>query len=97
LYALSAGKAIVTTPFLLANEMISAKLAMRCEFKNPDSIANCVLKLLKNTSIRKRLEKQAYSYSIDKGWANIAKKYIDLFNKAKIMPFEKSTKILLRA
>jgi glycosyltransferase involved in cell wall biosynthesis len=59
LYALSAGKAIVTTPFLLAEEMISSRCALRCEFRNPDSIANCILKILKNTNIRERLEMNA--------------------------------------
>jgi glycosyltransferase involved in cell wall biosynthesis len=97
LYAMSAGKAIVTTPFLLAEEMISSRCAMRCEFRNPDSIANCILKLLKNTSIRKRLEKQAYLYSKDKSWSNIAMKYVDLFNEASIRPFKKSTNIIPRA
>jgi glycosyltransferase involved in cell wall biosynthesis len=95
LYALSAGKAIVTTPFLLAEEIISAGCAMRCEFRDSDSIAICVLKLLQNSGIRKKLEKQAYNYSKDKGWSNIALKYIDLFNEASIRLFEKSKDILL--
>jgi glycosyltransferase involved in cell wall biosynthesis len=90
LYALSAGKAIVTTPFLLAEEVILGGCAMRCEFRDSDSIDICVLELLINTSLRKRLEKQAYFYSKDKGWSNIALKYVDLFNEACIKLFEKS-------
>jgi glycosyltransferase involved in cell wall biosynthesis len=95
LYALSAGKAIVTTPFLLAEEIISGGCAMRCEFRDSDSIAICVLKLLQNTSLRKRLEKQAYFYCKDKGWSNIALKYVDILNEAGIGLFEKSKDILL--
>jgi glycosyltransferase involved in cell wall biosynthesis len=95
LYAMSAGKAIVTTPFLLAEEMISSRCAMRCEFRSPDSIANCIVKLLKNTSIRKRLEKKAYYYSRDKVWSIVAMNYVELFNEASIKPFENSTDIIL--
>jgi glycosyltransferase involved in cell wall biosynthesis len=95
LYALSAGKAIVTTPFLLAEEIISSRCAMRCEFRNPDSITNCILKILENINIRKRLERQAYKYSRDKTWSNIAMKYVDLFNEAYRRSFEKTTNILL--
>jgi glycosyltransferase involved in cell wall biosynthesis len=95
LYALSAGKAIVTTPFLLAEEIISEGYAMRCDFKDSYSIAICVLKLLKNTTLRKRLEKKAYFYSKDKGWSNIAIRYTDLLNEASVKLHKTSKDILL--
>jgi CBS domain-containing protein len=39
LYALSTGKAIVSTPFLHAQEVMDEGAAMRCDFKDPGSIA----------------------------------------------------------
>jgi glycosyltransferase involved in cell wall biosynthesis len=95
LYALSAGKAIVTTPFLLAEEIISEGYAMRCDFNDSYSIAFCVLELLKNTTLRKRLEKKAYFYSKDKGWSNIAIRYADLLNEASVRLLKTTKDILL--
>jgi len=78
-YALSTGKAIVTTPFLHAEEVIYNGAAMECEFKNPNSIADSVVTLLKDNEIRQRLEKRAYEYSRDMIWPNVGMKYVNLF------------------
>lgn len=81
LYALSTGKAIVSTPFILAEEVISKGCAMRCEFRDSNSISECVRTLLKHNYIRKGLEKKAYKFSRDKTWQNAAMKYLRLFNE----------------
>lgn len=79
LYALSTGKAIISTPFLQAKEVISEGCAVECEFKNPDSITGCVMKLLKSDDIHRRLEKSAYDYSRGMIWPYVAMKYVNLF------------------
>lgn len=78
-YALSAGKAIVTTPFLHAEEVINEGCAMRCEFKSPGSIADCVEKLVKEDGARRRLEERAYKYSRGMIWPDVARRYVNLF------------------
>lgn len=82
LYALSTGKAIVTTPFLQAEEVISDGCAMECEFENPSSITNCIKTLLKQDHVRRRLAGKAYEYSRDMIWPNAAMKYVNLFHEA---------------
>jgi len=81
-YALSMGKAIISTPFLHAGEVISGGCAMECEFKNPSSITGCIKTLLQYDDARERLEKRAYEYSRGMIWPNIAMKYVNLFNEA---------------
>lgn len=81
LYALSTGKAIISTPFLHAEEVIHEGCAMECEFKNPSSITDRVKTLLKHPNIHGRLEKRAYEYSRDMIWPNVAMKYVNLFYK----------------
>jgi glycosyltransferase involved in cell wall biosynthesis len=81
-YALSAGKAIVTTPFLQAEDVISKGAAMECEFRDPNSIAECIRALLKDDQIRQRSGRMAYEYSRAMIWPNVAMKYVNLFYHA---------------
>ena len=81
-YALGAGKAIITTPFLHAQEALSQECAMRCEFKDSASITRGIKKLIKNVRMRRTLEKRAYYYSRGMTWPNVAAKYIRLFHEA---------------
>jgi glycosyltransferase involved in cell wall biosynthesis/predicted transcriptional regulator len=78
-YALSTGKAIVTTPFLHAEEVISNGAALECEFKDPNSIAKSVNALLKDDQIRQGFGKAAYEYSRAMIWPNVAMSYVNLF------------------
>ena len=82
LYALSAGKAIVSTPFLHAEEVISEGCAWECEFRNPSSITDSVKTLLQYEDIHRRLEERAYQYSRGMIWPNVAMKYVNLFYEA---------------
>ncbi len=81
LYALSTGKAIVTTPFLHAEEVISDGAAMRCELRDPESIADSVKSLLRYDDIHNRYERRAYQYSREMIWPNVGMRYANLFYK----------------
>lgn len=81
-YALSTGKAIVTTPFLHAEEAISNGAALECGFKDPDSIAACVNTLLKDKQIHDRLSRMAYEYSRAMIWPSVAMRYVNVFYHA---------------
>ena len=79
LYALSTGKAIVSTPFLHAEEVMGEGAAMRCEFKDPDSLAEAVKNLLQFDYVKERYQKRAYQYSRPMIWPNVAMMYVNLF------------------
>ncbi len=81
LYALSTGKAIVSTPFLHAEEVMSEGAAMRCEFKDPESISDSVIGLLQFNDIHDKIERRAYQYSREMIWPNVGMRYINLFYK----------------
>jgi glycosyltransferase involved in cell wall biosynthesis len=78
-YAMSTGRAIVTTPFLQAEEVISNGAAMACEFNDPYSIAECVNTLLKDTPKRQRFRRMAYEHSRAMIWPNVAMQYVNAF------------------
>ncbi|MBN2334926.1 CBS domain-containing protein [Candidatus Bathyarchaeota archaeon] len=79
LYALCTGKAIVSTPFLHAEEVIGQGAAMSCGFKDPDSISRAVGNLMEYEHIRTGFEERAYRYSRDMIWPNVAMRYVNIF------------------
>jgi len=82
LYALSTGKAIISTPFLHAQEVISEGCAMECGFRDPSSITDCIRTLVRYDDIHERFEERAYNYSRGRIWPNAAMKYVNLFYEA---------------
>jgi glycosyltransferase involved in cell wall biosynthesis len=78
-YAMSTGRAIVTTPFLQAEEVISNGAALECKFKDPNSISECVNTLLKDRESRQRFRRTAYEYSRATIWPNVAMRYVNAF------------------
>jgi glycosyltransferase involved in cell wall biosynthesis len=81
-YALGAGRAVVSTPYLHAEEVLSHGRGMFCEFRNPDSIADGVKKLLENDELRRGMERKAYRYSRSFTWPKVAQKYADILKRA---------------
>jgi glycosyltransferase involved in cell wall biosynthesis len=81
-YALGAGRAVVSTPYLHAKEVLSHGRGMFCKFKDPNSIAEEVQKLLEDDKLRRGMERKAYRYSRSFTWPKVARKYIDIFKLA---------------
>jgi hypothetical protein len=85
--ALGAGKAIVSTPYLHAKELLAEKRGVIVPFDSPDAIAESVLELLENDAERHAMRKRAYLYSRGTTWSKTAKAYMASFQKAR---FERS-------
>ena len=81
-YALSCGKVIVSTPYLYAREVLADGRGELVRFRDPNSIAKAVNRILDNDSLRITIEKRAYAYSRQMIWANVGKKYLALFREA---------------
>jgi len=80
-YALAAGKAVVSTPYLHAKEALGEGRGVFCKFNDPDSIAEQVIAVLENKKHRRSLEKKAYLYSRKFTWPLVAEKYVKLFEE----------------
>jgi glycosyltransferase involved in cell wall biosynthesis len=80
IYALGTGKAIVSTPYLHAEEALAEGRGLLSKFRNPISIADCVNRLLEDPELRLSLEKKAYAYSRNFTWPKVAERYVKLFN-----------------
>ena len=88
-YAVGAGTAIISTPYLHAKEVLSDNRGLFANFEDPYSIANCIKKLL-DENIRKEMSRKNYEYSRRFTWPNIAMEYSKLYNKVSI-PKKKTT------
>jgi len=79
-YALGTGKAIISTPYLHAEEALADGRGLLCKFRSPSSIAECINRLIEDTELRFSLERKAYAYSRNFTWPKVAEKYVKLFN-----------------
>ena len=77
IYALGAGKAVVSTPYYHAQEVLANDRGILCKFKDSDSIAAAINSLL-DEKFRTDIQKRAYNYSRRFLWKNVAKKYVNL-------------------
>jgi len=80
-YALSCGKACVSTPYLYAREMLADGKGILTRFRDPESISRAVNRILDDEALRKRMEKRAYNFSRRMIWTNVGRQYLNLFRE----------------
>ncbi len=80
-YALGAGKAIVSTPYLYANEVLAEGRGLFADFRSADGLADEVLRILYDRELKNQLELDAYAYGRDMAWPRIGEQVIKLFRE----------------
>jgi glycosyltransferase involved in cell wall biosynthesis len=80
-YALSAGKAIISTPYLHAVELLDEERGALVPFDDPGAIAAKTVELLDNPTVRHSMRKRAYLYSRDMVWDRVAQQYMGSFER----------------
>jgi glycosyltransferase involved in cell wall biosynthesis len=85
--ALGAGKAIISTPYWHAKELLAEKRGVIVPFANPGAIAEAVIQLLENEAARHAMRKRAYLHSRGTTWPKTARAYMESFQRAR---FERS-------
>ncbi len=84
-YALGAGSAVISTPYLHAQENLADNRGLFSEFRNPRSIADCIEQLL-DDEVRETMERKNYEYSRRFIWSNVAQEYAKVFNLVSAEP-----------
>jgi len=80
-YALSAGKAIISTPYLHAIELLDGERGALVPFEDPEAIAEKTIALLDDETGRHAMRKRAYLYARDMVWNRVAQKYMQSFER----------------
>ena len=80
---LGAGKAIISTPYWYAQEMLAENRGVLVPFRDPVALAEQVIHLLGNEAERHAMRKRAYMFGRAMIWPEVAKRYMETFNRAR--------------
>ena len=75
-YALGAGKAVVSTPYLHAQEALAKDRGIIVEFRSAEAIAEAVNAILDDPKRKARLEKNAYAYANQATWPKTGARFL---------------------
>ena len=81
-YAMGMGKAIVSTPYWYAQEMLSENRGLLVDFGDKDGFKKSLLYLIENPEECNGMSKKAYDFGRKMTWKNVGKEYNNVFIKA---------------
>jgi glycosyltransferase involved in cell wall biosynthesis len=82
-FALGAGKAIISTPYWHAIELLDDRRGALVPFQDPDAIALKTIELLDTPAIRHAMRKRAYLFARDMVWKRVAQGYMESFARVR--------------
>ena len=81
-YALGMGKAVVSTPYWYAQEMLSENRGLLVDFGDTAGFKESLLYLIENPEECNNMRKKAYDFGRQMTWKNVGKEYSTVFSKA---------------
>ena len=88
-YSLGAGKAVISTPYWYAEEMLAGGRGCLAPFKDSAAIAEKIVHLLDHETERHAMRKRAYEFGRQMTWANVVNQYAAVFERAREESFRK--------
>ncbi len=82
-WAVGAGKAVISTPYWYAQELLDDGRGVLVPFRDAAAIGRAVNELLSDEARRHAMRKRAYLYSRDITWPNVAHRYLKAFARAR--------------
>ncbi len=82
-YTVGAGKAVISTPYWYAEELLADDRGALVPFSDPQALAEQVIDLLENESKRHAMRKRAYLFGRDMIWPQVARRYMKTFERAR--------------
>lgn len=82
-YTLGAGKAIISTPYWYAEELLADGRGVLTPFHDPAALADRVIDLLDNEAKRHAMRKRAYLFGRAMIWPQVAHRYMESFDRAR--------------
>ena len=79
-YAIGLGKAVVSTPYLYAEELLDHGRGFLVNFRDAASIASTLTSLLDDPALRASTERRAYRFGRQMTWPHVAEEYGRLFH-----------------
>lgn len=82
-YALGSGKAVISTPYWYAQEMLAENRGRIVPFRNSEALAEEICYLLEQEVERHAMRKRAYTFCREMIWKEVARKYLEVFREVK--------------
>ena len=95
-YTLGAGKAVISTPYWYAQELLAEQRGALVPFSDPAALAKQVIDLLDNESKRHAMRKRAYLFGRDMIWPQVARRYMQSFERARAEHRLKQTEFAIK-
>jgi glycosyltransferase involved in cell wall biosynthesis len=80
-YAMGTGKAVISTPYWYATEMLAEGRGRIVPFNNPDAMAEQIIDLLDNDVTRHAIRKKAYTFCREAIWKEVSRRYLEVFSE----------------
>jgi hypothetical protein len=81
-YSFGLGKAVVSTPYWHAKELLADRRGILVPFGNAEAVGNEISSLLTDSVRRDAMRRRAYAVSRSMTWAQTAERYLDVFEAA---------------
>jgi glycosyltransferase involved in cell wall biosynthesis len=82
-YTVGAGKAVISTPYWYAEEILADERGVLTPFRDPATLAEQVIELLDNEANRHAMRKRAYMFGREMIWPEVARRYMNSFQRAR--------------
>jgi glycosyltransferase involved in cell wall biosynthesis len=81
-YAVGAGKAVISTPYHYAEELLADDRGILVPWRDPEAIATAVTGLLDEPETRLGFQNRAANYGLEMAWPAVAERYMQTFLSA---------------
>lgn len=92
-YSFGCGKAIISTPYYHAEELLADGGGILVPFGDSDAISTELISLLKDENRQHAMRKKAYLLGRKMVWSEVAHRYVESFQKARLPKIEKYPRI----